>query len=186
MCLFKKDNHRTFRVLIYLVNLTFTDSNWLIGYAMQWTILRTDWQNESSLIFARPIAVPEILSIFLHAQSFAEKKAAKGETLVRRETPVVTEAGVQGSYPLTTLFQKWVKKHLHQSKNDLRAQIQIDAIDLKVQPIFYRIWHLSLQRSSRMSGWSRNLKQALWKTGTFMVSAEMSYNDGEIESTRKW
>lgn len=49
-----------------------------IAYAMNGQYYEQTDKEESALIFARPFAVPEILSIILHAQSLAEKKRPQG------------------------------------------------------------------------------------------------------------
>lgn len=82
MCLFKKEPI-TGLFGVFGVNLVGEPdiygipTDW-IAYAMNGQYYEQTDKNESSLIFARPFAVPEILSIILHSQSLAEKKCQQG------------------------------------------------------------------------------------------------------------
>lgn len=83
-----------------------------IAYAMNGQYYEQTDKNESSLIFARPFAVPEILSIILHSQSLAEKKVSTRVNVIQQRTPVVISGDSTQKLSIDNFIQKWVKTFL--------------------------------------------------------------------------
>ena len=155
-----------------------------IAYAMNGQYYEQTDKEESALIFARPFAVPEILSIILHSQSLAEKKASTRVNVIQQRTPVVISGDSTQKLSIDNFIQKWVKNiPFIKAKNDLRKQIQIDTIDLKVQPIFNEL-DTAAQREVAECLTDLGIEASGVEKPERLVSAETSYNDGEIELTR--
>ena len=188
MCLFKKEPitglYGVFGVnLVGEPDIYGIPTDW-IAYAMNGQYYEQTDKEESALIFARPFAVPEILSIILHAQSLAEKKASTRVNVIQQRTPVVISGDSTQKLSIDNFIQKWVKNiPFIKAKNDLRKQIQIDTIDLKVHPIFNEL-DTAAQREVAECLADLGIEASGVEKPERLVSAETSYNDGEIELTR--
>ena len=113
MCLFKKEPitglYGVFGVnLVGEPDIYGIPTDW-IAYAMNGQYYEQTDKEESALIFARPFAVPEILSIILHSQSLAEKKASTRVNVIQQRTPVVISGDSTQKLSIDNFIQKWVK-----------------------------------------------------------------------------
>lgn len=141
-------------------------------------------KQNSVLIWARPLPIPEVLQIEYHAKTLTDMKVSRDINIIQQRTPVALEGDND-----TQLDQdNFIKKLLmgipfFRAKKGLKQALGITPIDLKVGPIFKDL-DITI---------SREIMQCLTELGIEgygaeklerMVSSETNSNNGLIEMAR--
>lgn len=155
-----------------------------IAYGMNGSYYDYADKEDSVLLCARPFLIPEINGIVLHCQSLAEKKASCRVNVVQQRTPVLVSADSSQKLTVDNFLHKWVQNipfiRVHK---DFKSQVATEAIDLGVKALFNELDTACLREVAETLA-DLGIEASGVEKPERLVSAETSYNDGEIELTR--
>lgn len=156
-----------------------------IAYGQNGAYFKYLSKNDSVLMWARPFAVPEILDIYQHAKLLAESKVTQRMNLVQQRTPVILYGKNQTRLTLDNILQKIVQGiPFVKAQNDFKREIDASAIDLKITPQYTELSTFQMKEiSDCLAG--LGIECTGIEKPERLVSSETSYNNGEIEATRK-
>lgn len=155
-----------------------------IAYGMNGSYYDYTDKDNSVLIFARPFIVPEITNIMLHSQALAEKKASCRINVIQQRTPVIVSADSSQKLTVDNFLHKWVQNiPFIRVKKDFKSQVSTETIDLGVKPLFNELDTACLREVAECLA-DLGIEASGVEKPERLVSAETSYNDGEIEMTR--
>lgn len=155
-----------------------------IAYGMNGSYYDYADKDDSVLIFARPFIIPEIQSIILHAQSLAEKKASCRVNVIQQRTPVIVSADSTQKLTVDNFLHKWVQNiPFIRVKKDFKTQVSTETIDLGVKALFNELDTACLREVAECLA-DLGIEASGVEKPERLVSAETSYNDGEIEMAR--
>ena len=156
-----------------------------IAYGQNGAYFKYLSKGDSVLMWARPFAVPEILDIYQHAKLLAESKVTQRMNLVQQRTPVILYGKNQTRLTLDNIMQKIVHGiPFVKAQNDFKKEIDASAIDLKITPQYTELSTFQMKEiADCLAG--LGIECTGIEKPERMVSSETSYNNGEIEATRK-
>ncbi len=142
-------------------------------------------KDDSVVIFSRPFLVPEINQIVTHCNNLATAKVSQTVNLVQQRTPVLLSGDKTTSLTRDNFIQK-ILKGIPFIKVDskFRENIGIDVADLRVNPQYNEI-STYIQRELAEALAELGIECSGVEKPERLVSTETSYNNGEIEMTRK-
>ena len=142
-------------------------------------------KEDSVVIFSRPFLVPEINQIVTHCNNLATAKVSQTVNLVQQRTPVLLSGDKTTSLTRDNFIQK-ILKGIPFIKVDskFRENIGIDVADLRVNPQYNEI-STYIQRELAEALAELGIECSGVEKPERLVSTETSYNNGEIEMTRK-
>lgn len=142
-------------------------------------------KEDSVVIFSRPFLIPEILQIVTHCENLATAKVSQIVNLIQQRTPTTIIGDKATSITKDNIIQK-ILKGIPFIKVDskFKDNIQIESLDLHVNPQYNEL-STFIQRELAECFASLGIECSGVEKPERLVSTETSYNNGEIEITRK-
>ena len=158
-------------------------------YAYTCTYFNKMYNKENSvIIWARPLSIPEILPITVHCESLTNLRVSRDINIIQQRTPCFVAGEQSAKVDSNNLIQKFLRgiPFIKINKASLRNQTipTFEPIQLGIQPIFDKL----------DDAIERELAQCLAEGGIYMTtntkrerltSDENFQNSGLIESSRK-
>lgn len=145
-------------------------------------------KDNSVIIWARPLSIPEILPITVHCESLTNLRVSRDINIIQQRTPCFVAGEQSAKVDSNNLIQKFLRgiPFIKINKASLRNQTipTFEPIQLGIQPIFDKL----------DDAIERELAQCLAEGGIYMTtntkrerltSDENFQNSGLIESSRK-
>ena len=141
-------------------------------------------KNNSVIIWARPLPIPEIVQIEYHARTLADMKVSRDVNILQQRVPVALEGDNDAQLDQDNFIKKFLMGiPFFRARKGMKQAMNINPIDLKVQPIFKDL-DVTISREIMQCLTELGIEGYGQEKAERMVSAETESNAGLIEMAR--